>query len=82
MPTCSMPKIPYFRDWYEKSFKDLCLKHDHAYRDQEPRLQADLDFTAGIVTRGYPLLALASYYFIRVVGYWEYRKAAKNVQVL
>lgn len=79
MPVCSMPKIPWFRDWYEKSFKDLCLKHDLAYKNQEPRRKADLEFMAGIVLRGYPLLAFISYYFIRVVGYWNYRKAANHV---
>lgn len=78
MPTCTMPYIPWFRKWYNEKFKDLCEEHDDAYKRQDNKEVADLLFTSQIVLRGYPTLAILSYYFLKTFGIINYYQAGKK----
>lgn len=65
---CTMPNIPYFRDWFEKNFGDLCEKHDKAYALNAEKLKpikadkikADFDFCKEVALRGYMFMAVMS----------------------
>jgi hypothetical protein len=52
-----MPKIPWFRDWYECKFGDLCYYHDLDYYMGHDKDRADKRFYEGIKARGYPIIA-------------------------
>ena len=75
MPTCTLPKIPYFRDWYNEQFKDLCEEHDDCYRRQLPKKDADIDLMIGLIQRGYVWLGFATYIAVRTFGVYNYWKA-------
>lgn len=75
MPVCTMPKIPWFRDWYNREFKDLCEAHDDAYRNKRPRKSADIQLMIGIAYRGYPALGIATYVSVRTFGWINYWRA-------
>ena len=85
---CTMPKIPYFRDWYENKFGDLCAIHDVEYemisegifthQDEEDKLIADFDFACGIAQRGYFMLAILSLMAVNLP--WVGKKLRKGDQ--
>ena len=74
MPVCTMPKIPWFRDWYNEQFKDICQAHDDAYKDRIPRKDADIELLIGIVQSGYVLIGFTSYIMIRLIGWINYER--------
>ena len=41
---CSIPGIPYVRDWVEKNFGDICQGHDEAYAEDKCRVCRDIKF--------------------------------------
>ena len=56
-----MPKIPFFRDWYEKKFGDLCYVHDEQYKTiktKNDKHEVDYQFCASIAKRGYFILSV------------------------
>ena len=53
MGQCTMPKIPFFRDWFEERFGDLCERHDAEYAFGDCKLCADWRFVLEIGKRGY-----------------------------
>lgn len=55
---CTMPKIPFFRDWYENKFGDLCYLHDLDYYNGMDKIEADYIFCQQIAQRGYKWLAI------------------------
>lgn len=60
---CTMPKIPWFRDWFEAKFGDLCEKHDLQYASittVEDKIQSDFWFAKEVALRGYMFLAILS----------------------
>lgn len=73
---CSVPEICGFREWFEKKFGDLCAAHDAAYKDPYVACRRKIDciLAGNIFCRGYPVLAIATYIFVRGVGwtYWHY----------
>lgn len=78
MPICTLPKIPWFRDWYNEQFKDLCERHDYCYKNQLPKKDADIDLMVGLIERGYVWLGFLTYIAVRTFGSYNYWKASKN----
>lgn len=74
MPRCTMPKIPWFRKWYNEQFKDICEAHDKAYSGGMPRKDADIELLIGIVQSGYVSIGVFSYILVRFFGYFHYKK--------
>lgn len=70
---CTMPRILGLREWYERRFGDLCERHDRDYASGVKRQHADLMMAAAIMERGYPVLALLTYWFVRLFGWMHYR---------
>lgn len=68
---CTIPTIFGLRDWFETRFGDLCEEHDRRYIEREgTQRDADLAMCAGMVERGYPLLAGVTYWlFFRTIGW-------------
>lgn len=48
---CTVPKILGFRDWFERSYGDLCEVHDAAYDEGKELLKADLKFIGGMISQ-------------------------------
>lgn len=69
-----MPHVLGFHAWFESKFKDLCDYHDTCYSLKLNRRDADCALAGNIFVRGYPLLALVTYFFVRIFGYWHYYK--------
>lgn len=67
-----MPKIPWFRKWYNEQFKDLCDAHDKAYDNKIPRKDADIELMIGLIQRGYVSIGIGTYFFIRIIGWIQY----------
>lgn len=80
MGRCTLPKIPWFRDWYNEQFKDLCEKHDKAYRDRIPRKDADIDLMIGVIQRGYVWIGIGTYIFVRIIGRFHYARPRPSKQ--
>ena len=58
---CTMPKIPYFRKWFESNFGDLCAIHDMEYQkitNRQEKKVADFTFAMKIAERGHLFFAL------------------------
>lgn len=72
MSHCTMPKIPWFRNWYNEQFKDLCEEHDRAYQNRVPRKDADIHLMLGVIQRGYVVVGIGTYIFVRIIGCWHY----------
>lgn len=78
MARCSLPNIPYFKDWYNRHFEDLCRRHDIAYSKQQDKKRADINLMSGIALQGYPKLAMLTYLFVSTVGWIYYIMAARK----
>jgi len=72
VPKCTFPYVPKFRAWFNEKFGDLCDLHDTQYRTGYPRKQADIELSASILLRGYPVLAFFTYIFVRTFGFFHY----------
>jgi hypothetical protein len=46
---CTMPNIPFFRDWFERQYGNLCEMHDEEYVYGKCRLCADWRFMLGMI---------------------------------
>ena len=78
MRYCTMPNIPFFRDWFESKFSDLCYMHDCQYAMHFGKFQADRIFVKNIINRGYWWLALPVFLAINLPWVWfNYWKANK-----
>ena len=58
---CTIPKIPWFRDWFEDRFGDLCKIHDEEYsaaKTRHEKYESDFKFTKQIAQRGYLTLSI------------------------
>jgi hypothetical protein len=64
---CTMPAIPWFRDWFEGKFGDLCEAHDDVKRC---KLCGDWRFIRGIASRGYWYLVPFVYMAINMPWVW------------
>lgn len=56
-----MPKIPFFRTWFERNFGGLCEAHDMAYslaKTRQEKYDADFEFAKEICKRGYFWLSI------------------------
>lgn len=54
---CSVPGIPFVREWVERYFGDLCEVHDDEYLAGKCRVCRDIKFTALAVVRCLPFIA-------------------------
>lgn len=57
---CTMPKIPWFRNWFESKFGDLCEAHDKAYGiggQWQDKIDADFEMSKEMAKRGYLFLS-------------------------
>ena len=72
---CTMPNIPWFRDWFESKFGDLCYRHDRWYETKVPKLEADKWFCAYIYKRGYWYLVPFVFLAVNLPWvWWSYYK--------
>lgn len=58
---CTMPKVPWFRNWFEDKFGDLCARHDAEYQVIETladKYDSDFLFACEIAKRGHFILAI------------------------
>jgi hypothetical protein len=73
--TCT---FPFFKDWLEKNFGDLCEQHDFDYvqRVWIRKVASDYEFCAKVASKGYALLALGALVYFKTVGtlYWLWKK--------
>lgn len=72
MAKCTLPHAFGFYAWFEAKFGDLCFDHDQAYAAKCNRRAADCVLAGRIFARGYVVLALLTYFFVRTVGYLHY----------
>ena len=49
---CTLLKIPYFRDWFERRYGGLCRAHDIDYYLAFGKLAADVRLFKGIARKG------------------------------
>lgn len=79
---CTIPAIFGLRVWFEERFGEGCKQHDEDYINQQiTRKEADLLMMAFMVCKGYPFLAIITYYgFLRPFGwlYWNDIIGGKN----
>lgn len=71
---CTIPKLFGLRHWWEVKFGVACKQHDHDYVHQRiTRQRADCKYFAYMVNKGYPLLGIVTYFFLRALGwlYWH-----------
>ena len=72
---CTLPKLVWFYDWFEKKFSDLCKEHDAIYIGRSgSKFKADIAFAKGMWKRGHPVLAVGSLFFCSTVGWWYWFK--------
>lgn len=58
---CTMPNIPFLRDWFEGKFGDLCEAHDMVYTTmllKQEKDESDFEFAKGVAMRGHVWLAI------------------------
>lgn len=55
---CSIPGIPYLRDWVESMFGDICEEHDIAYADGKCRICRDIKFIGRAAGRCLPFIGM------------------------
>ena len=67
---CTMPNIPFFRDWFEENFGDLCEQHDAEYAFGDCKLCSDYTFVKEIGKRGYWYLVPFVYIAINLPWVW------------
>lgn len=48
-----MPAIPYFRNWFESQYGDICEIHDKAYDDNKCLICADYKFIYRMIVQDY-----------------------------
>lgn len=78
MPYCTVPAIFGLRHWFETRFGGLCKQHDEYYAVGDlPRFKADCLLMAGMVNKGYPVLAFGTFLFVRVFGIFHYKRGTK-----
>lgn len=77
---CTLPAIPWFRNWFEKKFHYECATHDSAYTHGKCKLCADYDFSTAIAGKGYPLLSIAAFLAVNMPWVWWswYKMKRKN----
>jgi hypothetical protein len=74
-----MPNIPWFRDWFEKQFTDLCAQHDWEYDNEGCKLCSDWRFVRAISIRGYWWLTPLVFIAIQMPWVWiSYNKRIKK----
>lgn len=81
---CTMPKVPWFRDWFEEKFGDLCKTHDEDYYKGKCKLCSDIAFVKGIFSRGYWFLTPFVFIFINMpwVWYWYLRRPKNGIRIV
>lgn len=63
----TIPNIPWFRDWFEGKFGDLCEAHDSVI---DCKVCGDWAFIRGIARRGYWYLAPPVWLAINMLWVW------------
>ena len=62
---------PKAKQWFDRKFGDLCDAHDKDYvLRYKSKWDADIALTKGIWERGYPALAVGTWFFCQTVGWW------------
>ncbi len=66
---------PTFRKWFINRFGDLCIEHDRKYMLLEgSKWDADMELAKAIWKRGYKTLAIGTWFFCYIVGWWYWIK--------
>ena len=74
---CTLPKIPWFRKWFEGKFGDLCKIHDDDYAaindsdasesdKKQMKILTDFRFAQCIAIRGHVFLAIGALMFFQL----------------
>lgn len=73
---CTMPNIPFFRDWYEKKFSSLCKQHDDDYETKKCKLCSDTKMVKAMYSKGYYILGSLTFIAVNLPWVWYkfYRK--------
>ena len=78
MPACTMPKIPFLRDWYNREFEDLCEIHDLLYELRFDKGLSDDWLVENIRFNGHPYAAFFTRISLFFVGWFYYSRAGKK----
>lgn len=76
-----MPYIPFFRNWFEDQFGDLCYMHDFKYKYALGKLEADVALSNQIRKRGHPILCVLTFLAVNLPWVWVeylYKKYKNN----
>lgn len=65
-----MPKIPFFKEWFNGKFSDLCAEHDAEYAAGTCKLCSDYYLAAGIAGRGYGMLSILTFLAVQLPWVW------------
>lgn len=70
--------FPFFRQWLNERFGDLCRYHDDmwATRVWKLKVASDFEFCSLMAARGYVALATLAYLYFTIPGtiYWLWKK--------
>ena len=67
---CTMPNIPWFRDWFESKFHNECKLHDKEYKIGKCKLCSDYRLATSIAEKGYVLLSLGVFIAVNMPWVW------------
>jgi len=67
---CTLPNIPFFRDWFEGKFGELCKRHDLGYFTGDCKLCHDKEFAVNIAKKGHPVLAIFVFAAVNLPWVW------------
>jgi len=75
-----MPNIPWFRDWFENKFGDLCNEHDKDYMMGRCKLCSDCALVNGIIKLGFWWLVIPVFIAVNLPWVWikYYKKRRKG----
>lgn len=65
-----MPKIPWFKTWFQNKFGELCEVHDAQYDEGKCKLCADYWLSGEIAWRGYPFLSVCTFIAVQMPWVW------------
>lgn len=68
--SCTMPDIPWFKDWFNERFGDLCEAHDEAYAQRLCKICSDYWLAHGIADRGFLWLSFLTFLAVQLPWVW------------